>query len=388
MTEVRAYDAIVVGAGFGGLYTLHKLRNAGLETLLLEAADDVGGAWYWNRYPGARCDVESLVYSYSFSPELDDGWRWTEKYSGQPEIQAYLRFVAERLDLLRDIRLQSRVTHAAFDDGSGEWTVQTRGGDAYRARFVVMATGPITEPVFPDIPGFADFAGETYHTARWPRVDPDLRGKRVGVIGTGSSGTQVIPIVAQQAQRLYVFIRTPGFTVPARNMLLGEAEYARWRQHRAEIRAAMWRGEIGGSGDVLMDPELRRTRSMAAAQYTAEQRREVMERRWQIGGASLQGSFRDVMTDAGVNAEVADFVRGKIRSLVTDPVRAEMLVPTGYALGTKRLCVGTDFYETLQPGRRRDRRREARRDHVDERTRCSGRRAGDRAGRPDLRDRL
>lgn len=344
--NIETIDILIVGAGFGGLHMLYEARRRGFSVRLVEAADDVGGAWYWNRYPGARCDVESLVYSYSFAPEIDAEWRWTERYAGQKEIQAYLHFVSERLDLRRDIRFKQRVVAASFQETSARWIVTCHTGLTVEARFCVMATGPITVPTLPDIAGIDQFQGEMFHTARWPQTDPDFTGKRVGVIGTGSSGTQLIPLVARQAEKLTVFLRTPNFTVPARNGPMENAQLRDWDQRRDEVRAAMWRGEIAGVGDVHMPEQLRLTRTTPAKMFTPEQRREILEARWRYGGAVLQGSFRDVMTDPQVNAEVADFVRGKIRETVKDPEKARLLTPTGYHLGTRRLCVGTDYYET------------------------------------------
>jgi len=342
----EAIDILIVGAGFGGLHMLHEARRRGFSARLVEAAPDVGGAWYWNRYPGARCDVESLVYSYSFAPEIDAEWHWSERYAGQKEIQAYLRFVSERLDLRRDIRFEQRVVAASFDEAKARWIVSCNGGQSFEARFCIMATGPITVPTLPDIEGIESFRGEMFHTARWPQTEPDFTGKRVGVIGTGSSGTQLIPIVAREAEKLTVFLRTPNFTVPARNGPMDEERLREWDRRRDEVRAAMWRGEIAGVGDVHMPEQLRLTRTTPAAEFTPEQRREILETRWRYGGAVLQGSFRDVMTDPKVNDEVADFVREKIRETVADPEKARLLTPTGYHLGTKRLCVGTDYYET------------------------------------------
>jgi cyclohexanone monooxygenase len=341
------YDAVVVGAGFGGLHMLYRLRELGFRVLALEAASDVGGAWYWNRYPGARCDVESLVYSYSFSPELDAEWRWSERYSAQPEIQAYLRFASERLDLRKDIRFNTRVTRAAFLDDLSEWTYETDTGEVFRSRFCIMATGPISLPIWPNIPGIEDFQGELYHTAKWPQSDPEFGGKRVGVIGTGSSGTQVIPIIAEQAGRLFVFVRTPNFTVPARNHALTDGHHAEWARRRDDLRAALRRGELVGSGDVLMPDDLRATRSTPSTQYTPEQRREILERRSACGGATVQQCFSDVLVNESINAEVGDFMRERVREVVQDPQAADLLTPRGFAVGTRRICVDTGYYETF-----------------------------------------
>ncbi|WP_202799714.1 flavin-containing monooxygenase [Rhizorhabdus wittichii] len=339
-------DVVVVGAGFGGLHMLYSLRKRGFDAIAIEAASDVGGAWYWNRYPGARCDVESVAYSFSFSPELDAEWQWSERYAAQPEIQAYLRFTSERLELRDHIRFDTHVDSARFDKESATWTVACDTGLILHARFCIMATGPISVPILPDIAGIDGFEGEIFHTARWPQHSIDFAGKRVGIIGTGSSGTQAIPEIAKRAEHLTVFLRTPNFTVPARNEPMSKERLNEWISNRSNIRAAMWRGEIAGAGDVHMPEELRLTRITAAREFTPEQRLDVLNRRWDFGGAVLQGSFQDVMTDEAVNEEVAEFVRAKIRAIVKDPVKADKLSPKGYALGTKRLCVGTDYYET------------------------------------------
>jgi len=345
-TAERRLDALIVGAGFAGLYMLHKLREAGFKAEIIETAPDVGGAWYWNRYPGARCDVESLAYSYSFSPELDSEWSWSERYAAQPEIRRYISFAADRLDLRRDIHFEMRATAANFDKLTNLWHVDTDRGTRFAARFCIMATGPITCPTLPDIPGMGTFAGDIFHTARWPEDHPGFAGQRVGVIGTGSSGVQLIPKVAEQAERLFVFLRTANFTVPARNGPLPDTDLARWAEERTSIRSVMWQGAVSGAGDLFMDLGLRMTRMTPAASFTLEQRRDILDRRWDWGGAVLQGSFKDVMTNRAVNDEVAEFIRSKIGEIVRDPAKAELLKPKGFALGTKRLCVGTDYYET------------------------------------------
>jgi len=346
-TVTAPLDALVIGAGFGGLHMLYRLRELGLRTMAVEAGGDVGGAWYWNRYPGARCDVESLAYSYSFSPALDDEWRWSERYSAQPEILSYIRFAADRLDLRRDIRFETRVMRAAFDEQANLWRIETDRGDRWAARYLVMATGPISEPMLPDIPGIEGFQGQLIHTAKWPQdQSPQLAGKRIGVVGTGSSGTQLIPKVAEVAERLFVFLRTPNFTVPAKNRPASDEEHAQWVERRVEIRAAMDRGEVGGAGDTLMPEQYRRTRITPAAAFSPERQQEILEYRWNTGGAVLMHAFADVMTDEAVNEKVAEFIRGKIRETVKDPVKAELLTPRGYPLGTKRICVATDYYET------------------------------------------
>jgi len=340
-------DVVVVGAGFGGLHMLYNLRERGFSVQGFEGASDVGGAWYWNRYPGARCDVESLVYSYSFSKEIDDEWEWSERYSAQPEIQAYLRFAAERLDLRKHIRFNTFVKSMAFDGATDTWLVTCDDGTSVRCRYCVMATGPISVPILPDIPGIEDFKGRLIHTAKWPQnEDVDFSGKRVGVIGTGSSGTQLIPIVAKEAESLTVFLRTPNFVTPARNVPLDEKTFEVWRERRDDIRDSMRRGEIGGAGDVMMSKELIASRIRKASEYSPEERQAILQARWDAGGAAIQSSFADVMIDQQANDEVSDFVRGKIADLVQDPELVELLTPRGYALGTKRICVGTNYYET------------------------------------------
>src|SRR5262245_35818363 len=211
------FDAIVVGAGFAGLYALHRLRGLGLSVRVFEAGEGIGGTWYWNRYPGARCDVESMDYSYSFSDELQQEWHWTERYAAQPEILAYINHVADRFDLRRDVQLATRVTTAVFDEAGGRWTVETDRGDRVSARFCIMATGCLSTAQVPDIEGLESFAGKWYHTGHWPHEGVDFTGQRVGVIGTGSSAIQSIPLIARQAAHLFVFQRTPNFSVPARN---------------------------------------------------------------------------------------------------------------------------------------------------------------------------
>jgi cyclohexanone monooxygenase len=339
-------DVTVVGAGFGGLYMLYRLRELGFSVRGIEAASDVGGAWYWNRYPGARCDVESLVYSFTFSPEVDREWRWTERYAAQPEIQRYISFVADRLDLRPLIDFSNHVESAVFDREANCWRIRTDTGLSYESRYLVLATGPISKPVLPDIPGIGEFEGSYVHTARWPKAPPDLAGKRVGVVGTGSSGIQTIPMIAQQAGKLYVFQRTANYTVPARNVALTEADIAQWDAEKDEIRAASRIGMVSGLGDVLMPEAMRGTRMRPASDFTPEQRREIMERLWQWGGGAMIIPFADTWIDPAVNDEVADFMREKIRETVKDPEVAERLIPRGFYLGTKRVCVGTSYYET------------------------------------------
>lgn len=343
----EVFDALIVGAGFGGMHMLHQLRADDFSVIALEAGETVGGAWYWNRYPGARCDIESLVYCYSFSPIIDEEWTWSERYATQPEILRYMNFVCDRLDLRKDIRFDSRVTSAKFDEATAMWTFKTEKGDIYRARHFVSAAGPISAPIWPDIPGRDTFKGEIYHTALWPREEPDFAGKRVGVIGTGSSGTQTIPIVAETAGHVNVYVRTPGFYANANNRQLTDADRAWWDEHKERIRTRLRKSEIVGSGDVFMDDEMLATRSVPSTQFTKEQRREILEKRWEFGGATMPRAFSDILTNREFNQEVCQFLENKISGIIADPATAEIMTPRNMYFGTKRICVGTNFYETF-----------------------------------------
>ena len=331
------YDVVVVGAGFAGLYTLHSLRQRGVSVRLFEAGDGVGGTWYWNRYPGARCDVDSADYSYSFDDALQQEWEWTERFPAQREILRYLEHVADRFGLREDITFGTRVTSAHFDETSGLWTIGTDGGDTVTARWTVMATGPLSAARLPDIDGRDTFAGEVHHTAHWPANGVDFTGKRVGVIGTGSSGVQAIPVIADEAAHLTVLQRTPGFVIPARNRPLAPGELA---EIKADYPARRQLQRESHGGWILPAP-------VGLALETApEVRVKEYETRWAAGGLAFQTTFGDIMMDATANETAAEFVRSKIRETVADPVTAEALCPRGYPLGTKRVCIGTDYYET------------------------------------------
>lgn len=345
--DAPVLDAIVLGAGFGGLYMLHELRRRGYKAIVLEAGGDVGGAWYWNRYPGARCDVESFVYCYSFSPVIDAEWRWTERYPAQPEIQRYMRFVSERLDLRKDIRFGARLVRAVFDEAADLWRFETEAGDTYKARFFISSAGPISAPIWPEIPGREQFKGEIYHTALWPQKEPKFTGKRVGVIGTGSSATQLIPVVAEQAKELKVFVRTANYYINAFNRPLTDADHAWWDKNRDRVRALVRNQEIIGGGDVFITDDMLATRSLPASNFTADERRKIMDQRWAFGGGAMPRAFADVLTNKEVNDEVNDFLRSKIGETIRDPRTADLLTPRGFAFGTKRICVGTNFLETF-----------------------------------------
>ncbi len=331
-------DAVVVGAGFSGLYMLHRLRGLGLTALGIEAGADVGGTWYWNRYPGARCDIESLDYSYSFSEELQQEWPWPDRYAVQPEILRYINHVADRFELRRDIRFATRVTRAAYDERARRWAIETDRGERYRATYLIMATGCLSVPRMPDVPGLADFAGPWFHTGLWPREAVDFAGRRVAVIGTGSSAIQSIPIIAERATHLTVFQRTANFSVPAWNGPLDPTVERSVKANYGAFRASARRS---AGGYVVEDNE-----TPATALPPATVRREI-ERRWRDGGFALYSAFGDVMTDARTNATIAEFVHAKIRERVKDPAVAELLCPRDHPFGAKRLCVDTDYYETF-----------------------------------------
>ncbi len=338
MSEHERFDVIVVGAGFAGLYMIHQAHLLGLTVRCYEAGDGVGGTWYWNRYPGCRCDVESLDYSYSFSPELEQEWEWTERYPPQEQVERYLNHVADRFDLRREVTCGARVTSAHFDDGESRWTVVTDTGEVVSAEFLVTAVGCLSRPNTPAIPGIERFAGRVLHTCTWPAAEVDFAGQRVGVIGTGSSGVQVIPLIAAQAEHLYVFQRTPHFVVPARNQPLEASAVSERKAGYAEHRAILRQGFFG------FTLELGEGSALAAS---PDQREREYERRWQIGGPAIMGSYNDLIVDEAANATLADFFRRKLAETVRDPAVARALTPTGYPIGSKRLCQGTGYYETF-----------------------------------------
>jgi len=331
-------DAVIVGAGFAGMYMLHRLRGLGLTASVFEAGRGVGGTWYWNRYPGARCDVESMDYSYSFSDELQQEWHWTERYAAQPEILKYANHVADRFDLRRDIRFEARVTAAVFDEVERVWRVETDRGDRVAARFCIMATGCLSDAQVPDFEGLETFEGKWYHTGRWPHEGVDFAGRRVGVIGTGSSAIQSIPLIAKQAAHLYVFQRTPNYSMPAHNAPLDpeyerrvKATYADFRHQARESRVGF---VVDRSGD-------------SALAVSPEEREREYETRWNRGGLGFSAAYTDLLTSRDANDTAADFFRAKIRSIVRDPAVADLLCPKDYPIGTKRLCVDTDYYATF-----------------------------------------
>ncbi len=332
-------DVIVVGAGVGGLYAIHRLRNAGLKVRAFEAGSGVGGTWYWNRYPGCRCDVESMEYSFSFSNELQQEWKWPERYGTQPEILRYVNHVADRFDLRRDIQFNTRIKAATFDSVKNLWTIVTDKGQSVSAPHIIMATGNLSTPRKPNIPGIDGFKGKWYHTGLWPHDGVDFSGLKVGVIGTGSSGVQSIPLIAKQAKHLYVFQRTANFSLPARNAPLDPVKE---RQHKAEYperRRAAYDTPFGIAG---YPPP-----SQSALDVSDKERREVYEAKWGEGGSiSYLYSYNDLLLNKDANDTASEFVRDKIRATVKDAKTAERLCPNDHPIGTKRLILDTDYYET------------------------------------------
>ncbi len=333
------YDVIVVGGGLGGLYALHRLRALGLTVRLFEAGSGVGGTWFWNRYPGARCDVESMEYSYSFSNDLQQQWVWPERYGTQPEILRYINHVADRFDLRRDIQLNTRVTSALFDPDVRRWTLKTEPGDVVSARFCVMASGNLSTPRVPDFKGLAGFRGRCYHSGLWPHEGVDFSSQRVAVIGTGSSGVQMIPLIAAQADRLTVFQRTANFSLPARNAPLDPERERRHKEHYPARRRAALETPFGIAGHPAP--------TQSARQVTEQERQRAYEAKWAEGGSiSFLYSYTDLLVDQASNDTAAEFVRQKIRGIVHSPAIAEILAPKDHPIGTKRLCLDTNYYET------------------------------------------
>ncbi len=355
---MRKFDVVVVGAGFAGLYMVYRLRGLGFTVRAFEAGDGVGGTWYWNRYPGARCDVESLEYSYQFSEELQQEWSWSERYSGQPEILRYANHVADRFDLRRDIEFNRCVVSAHFDQQASGWRIAVahvsesaaapldgdgtgngRGGESVLAGFVVMATGCLSAANLPGFEGIEDFEGAKYHTGAWPHEDVDFTGLRVGVVGTGSSAIQAIPVIAEEAARLTVFQRTPNYSIPAHNGPMDrdreaevKAEYPAFRERNKQMSAG-----LGADMNPMLD---------AFAEVSPEERQRRFEGRWEYGGFSFMASFADMLASQEANDAAAEFVREKIRGIVDDPEVADLLSPDN-VIGCKRICLDSGYFETF-----------------------------------------
>ncbi len=330
-------DAVIVGAGFSGLYLLHRLRGLGFSTRVFERGGGVGGTWYWNRYPGARCDVESMQYSYSFDEELQQEWHWPEKFSAQPDILAYANHVADRFDLRKDIDFDTSVTSAHFDEGARRWQIETDTGERVAARHFIMATGCISTAQTPDIDGLSDFRGETYHTGNWPHEGVDFTGQRIAVIGTGSSGIQAIPVLAEQAAHVTVFQRTPNYSIPSQNEPMTPEYESTWKESYPDKRQEMRYTSHGSLKDLNDKPAL---------SVSEEERQETYAKRWEIGGAGYLGSFNNLLTDQEANDTASEFVREQIRRIVKDPETAELLAPKTYPIGTKRICIDSGYFET------------------------------------------
>jgi cyclohexanone monooxygenase len=341
MQEARMpLDVAIVGAGLAGLYALYRLRGAGFAARAYEAGSGIGGTWFWNRYPGARCDIESLEYSYSFSEALDQEWQWPERYATQPEILRYINHVADRFDLRRDVQLETRITAAHFDSARDLWALSSRAGVVATARHCIMATGNLSTPRVPDFRGLERFAGKWYHSGLWPQEGVDFSGQRVGVVGTGSTAIQMIPLIARQARHLYVFQRTANFSIPARNAPMDAEREAAHKSRYPERRKEARMTGFGVSGYPAP--------AQSALEASPEERRRRYEELWQRGGTiGFLSCYADFLVDAAANETAAEFVRDKIRSIVKDPVTAELLCPKDHPIGTKRLCLDTGYYETF-----------------------------------------
>ena len=335
--EPHDVDAVVIGAGFSGLYMLYRLRELGMTTVVLEAGSGVGGTWFWNRYPGARCDSESHVYSYSFSPELEQEWVWSERYPGQAEIRRYLDHVTDRFELRRDICFDTRVAAAEYHEDTDRWSVRTEDGRSWTGRFLITAVGCLSAANIPEVPGLESFGGDWYHTGTWPPDGVDLTGRRVGVIGTGSTGIQVIPEVAQQATHLTVFQRTPNYSVPARNAPLTERQSVEIKRHYPAIRR-LQRSSTNGHPYLISE--------RSALEATEQERRAVYEAGWAHGGLRFRAGFADLLTDELANETASDFIRAKIREVVRDPETAERLTPRDHPFASKRPPIDTHYFET------------------------------------------
>lgn len=335
--SVKRLDVIIVGGGFGGMYATYKFSEMGLNIQSFEAGGDLGGVWYWNRYPGARVDLPSIDYSYSFSPEVEQEWTWSEQFAAQPELLRYIDFVATRLDLRKHFQFKTRITRAVWDEERQLWTAETDRCERYEAPFCIMATGPLSVPKVPDILGVEKFNGRLLHAARWPHEPVSFAGLRVGVIGTGSTGIQIVQDVGPQAGELFVFQRTPSFTMPMRNVALSDEYVSEVKRNYAGIREAARNSTVGGT---------RPQSTRAFFSVTSEQRQSLLEDAWKQGGLAMLGTFGDLMVNEEANEHVAEFVRSKIAGVVQDPTTAEALKPKGYPIFARRPCLDSSYYET------------------------------------------
>ncbi|TYB83208.1 flavin-containing monooxygenase [Maritimibacter fusiformis] len=336
--ETTGCDVAIIGAGFAGLYAIYKARSLGLDPVCIEAAPDVGGVWYWNRYPGARCDVESIDYSYSFDPELQRDWRWSERYATQPEILDYARHVADRYRLRRHIHFGERVLSARFDEDAARWTVTTDAGRTISARWLISAVGSLSAPVRPDIPGIDSFAGEVAFTATWPEQGVDYAGKRVAVIGTGSSGVQSIPIIAREAAHVTVFQRSANYSVPALNRPIPDDE---WQELVENYPARRAKSLMSGGGSP------HEAHPVPFAEVPEDERQRLFEDGWQKGGVLFAKVFQNQTADPEINDAARVFAEDKIRAIVKDPEVARDLMPEDTPIGTKRICTDSGYFQTF-----------------------------------------
>ncbi len=334
--QVENLDAVVLGAGFSGLYMHYRLRESGFSTRVFEAGDGVGGVWYWNRYPGARCDIESIYYNYTFSKELYQEWTWTSKYPEQSEILRYLNYVADKFDLRRDIQFNTRITAAHYDETINRWKVQMDDGTSVIAKYFISGVGCLSAANLPNFKGLENFEGKWYHTGRWPQEKVDFKGKRVGVIGTGSSGVQAIPVIAKEADHLTVFQRTPQYTLPARNYLYDPKFIQQSKANFDEIKRLMRESPTGNGIQI---------RNISALQDSPEKRRQEYVKAWREGGFAFTSAYNDLLINDEANKTASDFIRSKIKEIVHKSDIAEKLLPD-YYFGTKRPILDTDYYET------------------------------------------
>jgi cation diffusion facilitator CzcD-associated flavoprotein CzcO len=338
--DVETADVVVVGAGFSGLYALWRLRGLNLKVICFEAGDGVGGTWYWNRYPGARVDIESMQYSYSFDDELQQEWRWPEYFSPQADLEVYANHVTDRFGLRDQIRFDSRVNRLRWEEQASRWHVSTENGHQVTARYVIAASGALDATNIPDFPGLDTFQGEWHHTSQWPKEGVNFAGKRVGLIGTGSTGVQATTAIGQTAGHLYVFQRTPAYSLPANNRPLPEDYETDWKTNYAERRAIMHGNFALGYLPVQQYGSV--------FDYTPAERTRILEQAWQQrNGLLFLRTFTDTMLSLEANEVVAEFIRGKIREIVKDPETAELLCPRTYPVGTKRICMDTGYFETF-----------------------------------------
>jgi len=334
----KSLDTLIVGAGFAGMYSLHKQLSDGFKAEIYEQADDVGGTWYWNRYPGARCDIESMDYSYSFSDELQQEWDWKEKYGTQPELLKYAQYVCKKFNLRNNINFNKKITKANFNSKKQHWFIKTDNNEIIETKNLILATGNLSTPNTPNFKGINEFEGEIYHTGAWPKKMPHFGGRKVGIIGTGSSGVQSIPIISETAQQLLVFQRTPNFSLPARHRDLPEDRRDEYKKNYKKYRDL---AKNSSFGIAKYQPP-----TQSAFDVSENERNNIYEKAWQEGGQAMLFAFTDLLTNEKANETAAEFVRQKIRKIVKDKKTAELLCPTSHPIGTKRLCLDSNYFET------------------------------------------